>query len=109
MGAAKILKGKAGFSNRTFTIIGTPHYMAPEILTGKGYTMLVDLWSVGKNFIIYIPKLILKYFKEYVYMSLCVVWFLLGNKLMILMKFMKKLSKRKLNILVILKIEKLEN
>ena len=33
MGTAKFLKGKA---SRTFTIIGTPHYMAPEIITGKG-------------------------------------------------------------------------
>eukprot|EP01016_Furgasonia_blochmanni_P047968 TRINITY_DN7100_c0_g3_i4.p1 TRINITY_DN7100_c0_g3~~TRINITY_DN7100_c0_g3_i4.p1 ORF type:complete len:215 (-),score=33.39 TRINITY_DN7100_c0_g3_i4:493-1137(-) len=48
MGTAKILKGKgSGSGNRTFTIIGTPHYMAPEILTGKGYSYLVDLWSVG--------------------------------------------------------------
>jgi len=47
MGTAKILEGKRGMGNRTFTIIGTPHYMAPEIITGKGYNMLVDLWSVG--------------------------------------------------------------
>ena len=44
MGTAKILKS---FSSRTYTIIGTPHYMAPEILTGKGYSMLADLWSIG--------------------------------------------------------------
>lgn len=44
MGTAKFLKGKGG---RTYTIIGTPHYMAPEILTGKGYSYAVDLWSIG--------------------------------------------------------------
>ena len=45
MGTAKILSGKQG--NRTFTIIGTPHYMAPEIISGKGYSFSVDLWSIG--------------------------------------------------------------
>eukprot|EP01017_Pseudomicrothorax_dubius_P021557 TRINITY_DN2320_c0_g2_i2.p1 TRINITY_DN2320_c0_g2~~TRINITY_DN2320_c0_g2_i2.p1 ORF type:complete len:391 (-),score=74.98 TRINITY_DN2320_c0_g2_i2:131-1303(-) len=44
MGTAKILKAKTA---RTFTIIGTPHYMAPEVLTGKGYSLNVDLWSIG--------------------------------------------------------------
>lgn len=44
MGTAKFLKGKIG---RTTTIIGTPHYMAPEIFTGKGYSFNVDLWSIG--------------------------------------------------------------
>jgi cGMP-dependent protein kinase len=42
MGTAKILK-----NCKTFTIIGTPHYMAPEIIQGKGYGFHVDIWSVG--------------------------------------------------------------
>lgn len=28
-------------------MIGTPHYMAPEAITGMGYTFNADLWSVG--------------------------------------------------------------
>jgi cGMP-dependent protein kinase len=32
---------------QTFTVIGTPHYMAPEILTGRGYSLEVDIWSLG--------------------------------------------------------------
>mmetsp|Transcript_16558 Transcript_16558/g.14364 ORF Transcript_16558/g.14364 Transcript_16558/m.14364 type:complete len:190 (+) Transcript_16558:1833-2402(+) len=47
MGTSKFLKGKTPGGNKTYTIIGTPHYMAPEIITGKGYTLAVDLWSVG--------------------------------------------------------------
>lgn len=31
----------------THTVIGTPHFMAPEILSGKGYTYSCDYWSVG--------------------------------------------------------------
>ena len=33
--------------HRTKTIIGTPHYMAPEIVLGKGYSYYVDFWSLG--------------------------------------------------------------
>lgn len=35
------LKGK------TYTTIGTPHYMAPEVIMGKGYSRSVDWWSLG--------------------------------------------------------------
>ena len=40
-GTAKILK------DYTSTIIGTPHYIAPEILQGKGYSLSCDFWSLG--------------------------------------------------------------
>lgn len=32
---------------RTYTVVGTPHYMAPEVIIGKGYSLPVDIWSVG--------------------------------------------------------------
>lgn len=34
-------------SDFTHTVIGTPHFTAPEVLTGKGYSFSCDFWSVG--------------------------------------------------------------
>ena len=33
--------------DRTSTVIGTSHYMAPEITKGEGYSFQVDIWSIA--------------------------------------------------------------
>ncbi|OMJ88882.1 hypothetical protein SteCoe_2545 [Stentor coeruleus] len=40
-GISKVISG------RTYTIVGTPHYMAPEVIIGKGYSFPADFWSLG--------------------------------------------------------------
>lgn len=41
-GFCKLLK-----TNRTYTLCGTPEYIAPEIVLNKGYGQSVDWWSFG--------------------------------------------------------------
>ena len=33
--------------NRTYSLIGTAHYLPPEVFSGKGYTFTADLWALG--------------------------------------------------------------
>ena len=48
LGTAKFLsKNKFGVYERTFTVIGTAHYMAPEIISASGYTFSADYWALG--------------------------------------------------------------
>lgn len=34
-------------TDRTYTVLGVPHYLSPEMIKGKGYSFSSDYWSLG--------------------------------------------------------------
>ena len=36
-------------SGKTYTMVGSPYYMAPEIILKQGHWQAVDWWSLGKD------------------------------------------------------------
>ncbi len=53
-------------TDRTQTIIGTPHYMAPEVILGEGYSFSIDFWSIGKNKLFYLAICMYEFMCGYV-------------------------------------------
>lgn len=40
-------KGLDGKTDMTATMLGSPIYMAPEVLKGEEYSSKIDIWSLG--------------------------------------------------------------
>ena len=46
-GLSKILTGTEDETEECNRILGTPEYMAPEVLCGKGYSLASEWWAYG--------------------------------------------------------------
>lgn len=46
-GFAKRLSNEEGQAIETYTLCGTPEYLAPEVIHNKGHTTAVDWWALG--------------------------------------------------------------
>lgn len=46
-GCAVHIPISTAFATLRYTLCGTPEYVSPEMLTGRGHTVQVDMWAVG--------------------------------------------------------------